>query len=348
MTDPLTVAFLPVYQNPYQHLLTAALGKLDVQVLHLAGMPSAAWLWRERSRVQVLHFHWLSGLYMGRYLTPFTWLRFLARFAMACRLGYRIVWTAHNILPHRMPFPPIHLAVRRLMMAQADAVIVHCEYGMDELLRQFPRTGPVHVIPIGSYRGVYPATASRAEARAWLGLHPDQFVYLFLGNIAPYKGLEGLVDSFSRLATEDDVLVIAGRRRGPALVRWLEERAANDPRLCLYAGFIPDSEMQFFLHGADVMVAPFRKVLTSSSVIVGMDHGLPIIAPAMGCLPELVTPDAGVLYDPADPEALGKALRRIKSMDTAKMGRAAREIAAALCWDDIARRTAQVYQECLT
>ncbi len=102
----LTVALLPVYRNPYQHLLTAALARHDVQVLHLKTMPSAAWLRREQGRVQVLHLHWLYGLYMNRYRTPLTWPRFLARFALARRLGYRIVWTAHNILPHRMLFPP--------------------------------------------------------------------------------------------------------------------------------------------------------------------------------------------------------------------------------------------------
>jgi len=343
----LTVAFLPVYQNPYQHLLTAALAPLDVRVLHLGTMPSAAWLRREQGRVQVLHLHWLSGLYMGRYLTPLTWTRFLFRLALARRLGYRIVWTAHNILPHQTPFPPLHVAVRRWVMAQADAVIVHCEYGRRELLRQFPRRGPVHVIPHGNYDGVHPCSITRDEARAALDIEPNRFVYLLLGNIAPYKGIERFVEAFQAQKGTDEIALIAGRNRFPALVQRLEQTAAENLRLRLYPRFIADNEVPRFLRSADVAVYCFEEVLTSGSVILTMTHSLPIIAPALGCLPELVTPEAGILYDPRDPTALGETLRRIRGMNTTQMGQAARQIASTLRWDEIARRTAEVYRECL-
>ncbi|MBN1815501.1 MAG: glycosyltransferase family 4 protein [Anaerolineae bacterium] len=345
--DNLTVAFLPVYQNPYQHLLTAELEKLGVHVEHLSGMPSARWLVHNRDRVQILHLHWLDGLYMHRLLTPLRLPTFLARLALSRRLGYRLVWTAHNILPHRASLAPVHRMVRQLVMARADAVIAHCEYGRDELLRRFARQGPIYVVPIGSYEGVYPAAVSRGEARATLGLSPEAFVYLFLGNIAAYKGLDELVVAFRQVAAGDDVLIIAGRNRDVALASRLEQAAAADTRLRVRAGFVPDDEMQFLLRGADVMVAPFRNVLTSSSVLVGMSYDLPIVAPAIGCLPELVSPEAGLLYNPADPAALGKALREIRGMDTGRMGQAARHIAASLRWEDIARQTAAIYRECL-
>jgi glycosyltransferase involved in cell wall biosynthesis len=78
-----------------------------------------------------------------------------------------------------------------------------------------------------------------------------------------------------------------------------------------------------------------------------MTYGLPVIAPALGCLPELVTPEAGILYDPAASDALVSALRRIKTMDTVQMGQAAQRITDALRWEDIAQQTAAIYRECL-
>jgi beta-1,4-mannosyltransferase len=345
--EPLRVAFLPVYQNPYQHLLTAALRQLGIDVLHLEGMPSPTWLLRERQRVQVLHLHWLYGLYMRHFLTPFRLLGFLGQFALARCLGYKIVWTVHNILPHRQPFPPMHHLVRRLVMKQADAVIAHCEYGRREVLRCFPREKPVHVIPIGGYGGVYPATVSREEARDSLGLEADQFVYLFLANISANKGLESFVRVFQEQASETDVALIAGRNRNQVLVDRLEAVAASDARLRIHAGFIPDDAMQLFLRAADVMVAPFQEILTSSSVMVGMSYGLPVIVPAMGCLTELVTPEAGIVYEANDPAALGHALRQIKGMDTIAMGGAAERITASLSWAEIAAQTAAVYRGCL-
>jgi glycosyltransferase involved in cell wall biosynthesis len=338
---------LPVYQNPYQHLLTAELEKLGVHVEHLDGMPPAAWLLRNRGRVRVLHLHWLYGLYMKHLLTPARLLAFLARFGLAQRLGYRFVWTVHNILPHRQPFPPMHRLVRRLVMRRASAVIAHCEYGRREILRRFPREKPVHVVPHGNYAGVHPVTVTRAEARAALGIEPRRFVYALLGNISAYKGIESFVASFQAGAGPDDVALVAGRNRAPALVERLEALAAADPRLRVHPGFISDDEMQRFLRAADVAVFCFREVLTSGSVILAMTYGLPVVAPARGCLPELVTPDAGLLYDPDDPAALGRALRRIKELDVLQMGVEAQRIADTLRWEDIALQTAAIYQECL-
>jgi len=205
----------------------------------------------------------------------------------------------------------------------------------------------MYIIPIGGYAGVYPVTLTRAAARAALGLDAAQFVYLFLGNIAAYKGLDRFVAVFRQQASADDVALIAGRNRDAALVRRLERAAAGDSRIRLWARFIPDDEMQRFLLAADVMVAPFEWVLTSSSVIVGLSYGLPVIAPDLGCLPELIPPDAGLIYSAADPAALGHALLDVKARDMPSMSAAAHRVADGLSWEDIGARTAEVYRACL-
>jgi glycosyltransferase involved in cell wall biosynthesis len=343
----MNVAFLPVYPNPYQRLLRDALGPHGVTVEFLEGLFDANWLRGRRGEIDILHFHWLHGLYIARSRTPFRVVDFVSRLRLARRLGYRVVWTAHNILPHRSFPRPLHVAVRRLMMRQADAVIVHCQAGQRELLDRFPRRGPVHVIPIGHYKGVYPVTMTRGAARAALGLDASAFVYLALGNIAAYKGLERFVAAFQSVAGHDDIALVAGRNRDAALVKQLERAAAADPRLRLRASFVPDEAMQFYLLAADVMVAPFERVLTSSSVIVGLSYGLPVIAPDLGCLPELVTGDSGLIYRAGDDRALRQALIDIKRRDIQAMGATARRSADGLSWDEIGRQTAAVYEACL-
>lgn len=341
------VAFLPTYPNPYQRLLRDGLKSHGVEVAFLEGLPSSGWLRARRAEIDVLHYHWLHGLYMARFATPFQVARFIAHLRQARGLGYRIVWTAHNVLPHNAPIPPLHAAIRRLIMRDADAVIVHCEAGRHELLARFPRSGPVDVIPLGSYGGLYPVTTTQAKARATLGITPTQFVYLALGNIAVYKGLDQLVGSFCRVAAPDDVALIAGRNRDAGLVNRLRRVAAQDSRFRVHAEFVPDEQMQQFLLAADVLVAPFERVLTSSSVMVGLAYGLPVIVPALGCLPELVTAEAGIVYAAGDPAALDQALIAIKSRDRSAMSVAARRVADGLQWDDIAQRTAAVYEACL-
>lgn len=340
----MNVAFLPVYPNPYQRLLRGGLENAGVTVTFLDGLPKPNWLRQNRGMVAILHYHWLYGLYMDRYRTPAQVARFVSRLRLARRLGYRVVWTAHNTLPHRAPVPPLHRAIRRLMMAEADAVIVHCEHGRRELLAHFPRHGPVSVVPIGHYGSVYPVTMTRAAARSELGLDSADFIYLALGNIAAYKGLESLAAAFGRVAGPDDVAIIAGRNRDAAVVKRLRAAAARDQRLQLHPTFIPDERMQIYLLAADVMVAPFEHVLTSSSVMVGLSYGLPIIAPDRGCLPELVPDEAGIIYRADEPEGLERALREIKRRDRPAMGDAARRVAYGYDWDVIGRQTAAIYQ----
>jgi glycosyltransferase involved in cell wall biosynthesis len=337
------VAFLPVYANPYQRLLAGGLARAGVAVTLLPGLPSAAWLRANRATTDVLHFHWLYGLYMAHWRTPGQAAAFLRRFRLARRLGYRIVWTAHNVMPHRAAgLGPLHRHVRRLMMAEADAVITHCAAGRSELLAQFPRRGPTEVIPIGSYANLYPGTADRATARARLGLDGAAFVSLTLGNIAAYKGLERFAAVFSATAAADDVALIAGRDRDAGVVRRLRRAAAADGRIRLHAGYVPDDEVQLYLAAADALVAPFERILTSSSVVVGLSYGLPVVAPALGCMAEQIGA-AGIVY-PAGDAGLARALADIKRADRARMSAAARAIAAELDWDDIGRRTAAVYR----
>jgi glycosyltransferase involved in cell wall biosynthesis len=341
------VAFLPVYPNPYQHLLARALAGEGIEVLEMEATPGVEWLRQERGRVQIMHLHWLSGLYMARWRTPLQMAGFAVWLLLAQRFGYRLVWTAHNVVPHVLAgLPALHLAIRRLVMSRADAVIVHCEAGRRELLGRFPRRKPVYVVPLGSYEGVYPVTADRTGARARLGLGVEMFVYLFLGNITAYKGLERFVEDFQAIAGTDDVAIIAGRNRDPTLVARLRAKAADDGRLRLDVREIADDEIQVYLSAADVMVAPFSRILTSSSVMTALSYGLPVIVPRLGCLPELVTAETGIIYDPYTPTALGEALREIKRRDAGAMGRAARISVKRLSWETIARQTAEIYRLC--
>ena len=66
--------------------------------------------------------------------------------------------------------------------------------------------------------------------------------------------------------------------------------------------------------------------------------------PARGCLPELIDPSMGILFDPEDPGALPQAMREIRGRDLPAAGRAARARAESLGWEAIAARHAALYR----
>jgi glycosyltransferase involved in cell wall biosynthesis len=139
-------------------------------------------------------------------------------------------------------------------------------------------------------------------------------------------------------------LLVWGKPLPPRLGRDLEARAAHDPRIVLRLERIPEEDLSILLRASHAVVLPFRDILTSGSAILALSHGRPVIAPAMGCLPETLPGDATFLYDPNDPAALSQALRQAAVTDLADMGLRARAFADGLDWGPIAARTATLYQ----
>ena len=119
--------------------------------------------------------------------------------------------------------------------------------------------------------------------------------------------------------------------------------AATNPKIVLRAEEISNEDMQIYLNAVDVMAFPFKQVLTSSSVILAMSFGRPAIVPRLGCLPELVEPDAGFVYVPGDVADLADAIVSAAHADLAAMGVAAATRASAFTWQDLAMGTLKAY-----
>src|SRR5262249_2709411 len=135
-------------------------------------------------------------------------------------------------------------------------------------------------------------------------------------------------------------LVIAGRPVGPDDTL---RDAAVDERVRLHLRHVPDAEVQVFLNAADLVVLPYRAVLTSGAAMLALSFGRGIVAPRVGCLADLERTGAAILYDPVAPDGLPSALARAMDADPVALGERARRFARSLSWDAIARRHLGVY-----
>jgi glycosyltransferase involved in cell wall biosynthesis len=202
----------------------------------------------------------------------------------------------------------------------------------------------VSVIPHPSYIGVYPSQVSRAHARRQLGLDDGDFVYLFIGGIRPNKGIETLIKTFHSLTGDHLHLVIAGKSSGSSdYANRINESARTDTRIKVFDKFIPDSELQIYLNACDIVVLPFARILSSGSVMLALSFGRPVIAPAIGCLPETISPDSGLLYSPDDSASLEAALRQSLVLNLTAMGYAGLRSIEPLTWSEMASKTKDVY-----
>ena len=352
------VLFLPDYSraNAYQRALAAGLQGLGVEVRadatrrrRVAPVLEAL---RGGGRPDIVHVHWTEPyIARGGQVSALKARRTLLELRLARRAGVRIVWTAHDLFRHDRTEDPAERAFMRSLFGLADAVIVHCQAAADgivEALRLVPtERGRIAVIPHGHYRGAYPDTISRADARARLGLADGAWVIAFTGWVRAYKGVAGLLEAFARLSEPHARLVIAGEAVDPEYAARVEALAAADGRVRLDLGFVPDAELQIYLRAADVVACPFLEIFTSGSVLLAMSFERAVIAPRRGCVTEILDEAGGILYDADDPQGLEGALRVAMAADLASMGRHNGERLERFDWSRIAEATRQLYENVL-
>jgi beta-1,4-mannosyltransferase len=364
--DPLRVLFLPDFSasNPYQERLADALGRLGVSVsMHRAPRRDPVPIvraWLSHGRPPIVHLHWTHN-YLGMSSesgggagetgpTRLAKARFTLQLRFLRAIGVRFVWTVHNMGHHEGSFgASAETAAHRALVRAARAVICHCEAARDAVvdtygLEQRDRLR-LHVIPHGNYVGAYGEPVERGEARRGLGLPEDATVLLFIGAVRAYKGIAELLVAFGQLPDPQARLVIAGKPHTTELAMDLVAAASADPRIVLQLAFVPHTEVAALLGAADAVVTPFRSVLTSGSVILAMSYGRAIVAPALGCVPEVVDAAGAVLYEANQPGALADALARAAASDLDAMGRHNLQVAQALDWTPIAAATKELYMD---
>ena len=170
-------------------------------------------------------------------------------------------------------------------------------------------------IPHGHYIDCYPNEIGREAARDRLGLPADAFVYLALGLMRPYKGLEELAPAFRSLPDRDVVLLLAGKPSPASYAETLARLTVGDPRIRLIPQFVPPQDVQLYLNAADICVLPYRQITTSGAALLAFSFGAPVLAPRIGAFPHLLAEGRGILYDPADPAGLAHALTDAASTD---------------------------------
>jgi beta-1,4-mannosyltransferase len=346
-----TVLFIPDYRggNPYQSNLEDALEEPVTYGRTESRLPVCRAILSKE--VTVVHVHWLSGFLKGE-----TRLQLLQRFGMfvlwlaLIRIrNIPVVWTVHNVRVHDSQYPTAERVFKRWFISNVcDRFIVHCVAVREELNTEYDLSTDIRdrtdVIPHGHYLDNYENELGRAEARDSLDVPESSTVFLFFGNICPYKGIRGLVDAFEELSIRDKYLYVVGNPKSDWFEYELRERCRPVEGVRSNFQYVPDNEIQRYMNAADVVVLPFRDITTSGSAILAMSFGKALVVPTLGCLPTLLSEEGAVLYDPNRRDGLKAALEEAIERDLEAMGNHNREEVAQYDWEGIAEQTRQTYE----
>jgi len=337
--------------NPYQRLLYGEMGRLGARVSYLGRLtPShtlnllllpAELAARRAAGARLVHLHWVFGFSPpGGSRWPL--LRRLAQlwFVLWLRtvrlLGMRLVWTAHNVLPHGRVFAD-DVSARRSLVRASDLVLAHSPAVLAELAALGATARRGVVIPHGPFGHAAPGVPLRVPGH---GDHVRRL--LFFGKVEEYKGVEDLLAAVATMPADLPArLTIAGQCDDPALRSRLRAlaRAAGD-RVALRLERVPEDEVTGLLAASDLVVLPFRRITTSGSAMLALAHGRPLIVPDLAALADL-PPAAVIRYDGSIRSltaALAKAVRAGRPV-LAAMSAAATAYAYGTSWPEISART---------
>lgn len=339
--------------NPYQKLLADSLSKegIDVKFGITSYLFSALRSARNYWKPDILHLHWSHPFMLAstKVKTIIKSISFIGELLILKLFSIKFVWTVHNISSHEERFASLELFFNKLIARLCNKIIVHSPSAKNEVMSTYGITADsrVAVIPHGNFIHSYENVIGKTQARKQLQLHIEDIVFLYFGLIRPYKGVTELVEVFKKLDAPRAKLLIAGRPYNDEIAKDILKRCDKNENIKTVFEFIPDNEIQVYMNTADVIVLPYQHILTSGAVILAISFGKPVIAPAIGCIPDIIDNEGGFLYNPLDKDGLLEALRHALNANLVNMGSHNLEVAKQLSWDEIARRTCEVYQECL-
>ena len=227
----------------------------------------------------------------------------------------------------------------------------------DELKREFGAPDEnVTVIPFGINSTVPETELNSSKARNLLNLSKDDIALLFFGNIAPYKGLEILVDALNKVVAKGHKvkLIIAGVIKGaPQYWEGINSTIKKydlDNKIIKRIEFIPDDEVEIYFKAADALILPYKFIYQSGPLVLAYNFGLPVIANNVGSFKDdIVDGETGFVSRTNNGKGLADAIERFIDSSLYKERERYRNFIKSYAnkkysWDTIAETIVRVYE----
>ncbi|HEY0518895.1 MAG TPA: glycosyltransferase family 4 protein [Ilumatobacteraceae bacterium] len=206
-----------------------------------------------------------------------------------------------------------------------------------------PDAGSTVVIPNFLPDGAAHPTSATSDVGALTALLPDEEFMIFVGDLRPMKGLDVLLDAYSTLEPSMP-LVLIGKS-------WPDTPTALPRRVVVHDRWPNAAVIEAFRRSSIAVVPSVWAEPFGIVVIEAMAGGSPVVASAVGGIPEIVEDGvSGLLVAPGDATALGHALAELigDPQRRAAMGEAARRRAEDFTAARVVDRIEQEYRQLAT
>lgn len=166
--------------------------------------------------------------------------------------------------------------------------------------------GAIQLIP-NAWRNAAPPL-SRLEARRELGIEGEARALGWIGRLSPEKGPDVALEAVGRLGDRQVGLhfVGTGRMRGDLEARARELGIAER---VTWHGPVVDAGR--YMAAFDLLLLSSRTEGTPMVLLEAMGAKVPVVATAVGGIPDVLTGNSGLLVRPEDPEQLASAIASV-------------------------------------
>lgn len=219
-------------------------------------------------------------------------LRCLLMYPLFRLLGKRIVYTAHNVLPHDADSVKnriIYWMVYRLLV---DKIVVHGQAIKERIIEEFDVDAErVSVVAHGTYHAIDNQEVTKKSARESLGISQEHRVLLCFGLQRFYKGTHFVIEAIDNYRVENLTLLIRGHapeRSYQDLVERMVREHTGVLKIDAKFGEVSDSDMEILFKAADIVLLPYLEGSQSGIKFMAYAYGRPVLASAVGSLQEFI------------------------------------------------------------
>lgn len=275
----------------------------------------------------------------------------LAVFMLARPFLCRLVFTAHNAVPHERS--PWREALLHIWYRVPHRIVVLSQNVRREIVDRFGiPTEKIDVIPHGSYVAMRESCKEQAPSPLAVDIltrMQGKLLIFQFGIIREYKGVDTLIAAARALPVEQPwhILVMGGG--SPELVehyRTQIHEAGLDSRITIQRTFLSNTDLAALAERADILTFPYHNISQSGALMLGLSFGKPCVCSDIPGFREYLADGEALFFGVRDSSQLAAILTQLLCEPELRerLGDAAwRAATGRYAWESVADRYLESY-----
>ncbi len=345
----------------YFDCLKQSLFKNNIQIIFLERFPLL-----ELSKIlkyrlkegKIIHYHWINFYYdIDNYMFSIVRSLIFSITTLIFKIiGFKIIWTAHNDLPHETIHKKLEKITRRIFYKLADDIFVRSTPMKNRLIELFGYRKNINVILLGNIpkekiKWTKIKIPKKQEAREKLKIKDNTKVFVSLGRIWPYRKNDVLIKAFNIYSKKypNSLLVILGKPKNNEIKNYLITLANKSNKIRLNLYYVYAEEISDYMSAADFVCITNDMYGLTETFSWAMLFNNPSITSDIGSNSEMVNKyGIGLLFKKNDVLSLSKTLEKatkLEKTDLEKISNNIKKVMQKDDWDKIIYNYIEIYKK---